>query len=199
MQQQGIPTRFKGVNFRSRLEAKWAHVFDLLGWDWLYEPIDLEGWVPDFLIRCRGKRDLLIDIKPISNYGQGREPLDIFAKIEKAVAPVDDQYFSAVLGTEPGRGEFRPIGWLRNSSWDVAVFCASFDDYEGSRILTDRVGLRQDNLSYEDVISGQHSKGYLYNEHTKSVDDAFREALNRVQWNAKKPKHIADVLASIQI
>jgi len=28
-----IPTLYKDVQFRSRLEAKWAAFFDLLGWD----------------------------------------------------------------------------------------------------------------------------------------------------------------------
>jgi hypothetical protein len=45
-----IPTTYNGVQFRSRLEAKWAAFFDLLGWRWHYEPLDLDGWIPDFLI-----------------------------------------------------------------------------------------------------------------------------------------------------
>jgi hypothetical protein len=43
-----IPTRYGGVQFRSRLEARWAAFFDLAGWRWQYEPIDLAGWIPDF-------------------------------------------------------------------------------------------------------------------------------------------------------
>jgi hypothetical protein len=44
------PTRYKSTLFRSRLEARWAAFFDLMGWCWQYEPIDLEGWTPDFLV-----------------------------------------------------------------------------------------------------------------------------------------------------
>ena len=33
-----IPTEYKGVKFRSRLEAKWAIFFDTLGIEWEYEP-----------------------------------------------------------------------------------------------------------------------------------------------------------------
>jgi hypothetical protein len=44
------PTRYKGVLFRSRLEAQWAAFFDLCRWRWKYEPIDLEGWTPDFYL-----------------------------------------------------------------------------------------------------------------------------------------------------
>lgn len=45
-----IPTLYNGVQFRSRLEARWAAFFDLLGWRWTYEPVDLAGYIPDFFI-----------------------------------------------------------------------------------------------------------------------------------------------------
>jgi hypothetical protein len=45
------PTMYSGVQFRSRLEATWAAFFDLANWQWKYEPIDLEGWVPDFWVK----------------------------------------------------------------------------------------------------------------------------------------------------
>ena len=56
---RAIPTYYKGINFRSRLEARWAIIFDRLGIDWHYETegydiqID-EGYtiryLPDFLL-----------------------------------------------------------------------------------------------------------------------------------------------------
>ena len=46
----GIPTMYDGYRFRSRLEARWAAFFDLAGWEWKYEPIDLDGWIPDFWV-----------------------------------------------------------------------------------------------------------------------------------------------------
>ncbi len=53
-----ITTFYKGYCFRSRLEAKWAAYFDLLGLPWLYEPKDLEYYIPDFIIH-----DLLVEVK----------------------------------------------------------------------------------------------------------------------------------------
>lgn len=47
---RGIPTVYAGVRFRSRTEARWAAFFDALGWPWAYEPIDLDGYVPDFVL-----------------------------------------------------------------------------------------------------------------------------------------------------
>ena len=43
-------TEYAGHTFRSRLEATWAAFFDLCGISWSYEPIDLNGWVPDFAL-----------------------------------------------------------------------------------------------------------------------------------------------------
>lgn len=49
MRIQAKPTLYKGVRFRSRLEARWAVFFDSLGLRWLYEPkTDAVGYMPDF-------------------------------------------------------------------------------------------------------------------------------------------------------
>ena len=56
-----IPTRYAGVQFRSRLEARWAALFDLISWRWEYEPIDLNGYIPDFIVES----DYLVEVKPI--------------------------------------------------------------------------------------------------------------------------------------
>lgn len=61
-----IETTYRGYKFRSRLEAKWACVFDQLGWKWEYEPIDLDGYIPDFILN----QDILIEIKPAMSYGE---------------------------------------------------------------------------------------------------------------------------------
>lgn len=65
------PTMYNGVQYRSRLEARWAAFFDLIGWKHEYEPIDLPGWSPDFRVvfpcghsECDGSHELLVEIKP---------------------------------------------------------------------------------------------------------------------------------------
>ena len=57
-----IPTMYQGQLFRSRLEARWASFFDSLGWEWEYEPIDLKGYIPDFVLRFH--KPLLVEVKP---------------------------------------------------------------------------------------------------------------------------------------
>lgn len=58
------PTTYAGVEFRSRLEATWAAFFDICGVKWEYEPVDLDGWVPDFSLKLSGAL-VLAEVKPV--------------------------------------------------------------------------------------------------------------------------------------
>lgn len=54
-----IVTEYDGVEFRSRLEAKWAVLFNQLGIRWQYEPYTIKrsgqaGYLPDFLLSGLG-------------------------------------------------------------------------------------------------------------------------------------------------
>ena len=63
MMPKAIPTQYRFVQFRSRLEARWAAFFDLLGWPWEYEPIDLDGYIPDFILTFPYAH-ILVEVKP---------------------------------------------------------------------------------------------------------------------------------------
>lgn len=52
---KAIETVYKGYNFRSRVEARWAVFLDALGWNWEYEREGFEfedgtRYLPDFFI-----------------------------------------------------------------------------------------------------------------------------------------------------
>lgn len=57
-----IPTRYAGIEFRSRLEARWAALFGLADISWEYETLDLDGYIPDFII---SNGQVLVEVKPI--------------------------------------------------------------------------------------------------------------------------------------
>lgn len=63
-----IPTTYADVNFRSRLEARWAVLFDLLRWRWDYEPFDGPGIIPDFLVVAGNARQFIIEVKPVADF-----------------------------------------------------------------------------------------------------------------------------------
>lgn len=67
MDYAAIPTLYAGVQFRSRLEARWAALFDLISVTWRYEPIDLRGYIPDFVVTWIGGAEILVECKPALN------------------------------------------------------------------------------------------------------------------------------------
>jgi hypothetical protein len=73
-----IPTVYMGTLFRSRLEARWAALFDLLDIEWDYEPFDLKGYVPDLLIQL--KVPVLVECKPITLAAEFTAPQKKIAK-----------------------------------------------------------------------------------------------------------------------
>lgn len=64
-----IQTAYKGYNFRSRLEARWAVFFDHLGVKWEYEPegfeIDGQRYLPDFRTISPQRLVSWYEIKPL--------------------------------------------------------------------------------------------------------------------------------------
>lgn len=74
-----IETCYRGYRFRSRLEARWAVVFDTLGWHWEYEPegFDLPAgkYLPDFLVYSKGGKGWW-EIKPARAVRPTRPVLD---------------------------------------------------------------------------------------------------------------------------
>lgn len=115
-----VPTVYEGVNFRSRLEARWAAMFDLLGWEWEYEPVELAGYIPDFRLPgvvmperawCRAGiavEQCLIEIKPIVDPACFSSAID---KAVQALLPGDRQLTRFIfLGDRP---------WLSNGAMGV--------------------------------------------------------------------------------
>lgn len=112
-------TDYAGVTFRSRLEARWAYAFDLLGVPWQYEPRCFRtpegGYLPDFLV---GKaRPFWLEIKgpePIERdyvraryvVGQTRQ------KFRFLVGPIQKAPTHGILRTRVLQGKvWRPADW----------------------------------------------------------------------------------------
>lgn len=63
-------TTYNGVNFRSILEARWAAFFDLVDLKWKYEPYEINGKVPDFVLYANNETEYetnqtIVEIKPL--------------------------------------------------------------------------------------------------------------------------------------
>lgn len=61
-----IRCQYKGINFRSLLQARWACFFDELRWTWQYEPFKMDGYIPDFLVTfSEDHPSIVVDVKPL--------------------------------------------------------------------------------------------------------------------------------------
>lgn len=94
-----IPTTYKGIDFRSRLEARWAVLFDLFKWEWEYEPIDLNGWTPDFKIK--GNEDILVEVKPYGVFTSYPEFDERWIEQMEKIAKADPDLSILLLSNSP--------------------------------------------------------------------------------------------------
>ncbi len=77
-EQTPVITEYGGTTFRSQLEARWAAYFDRRGIAWEYEPVQFNGWTPDFLLVLNGS-EAYAEVKPVSEF-----PMDVAQRILNA-------------------------------------------------------------------------------------------------------------------
>lgn len=209
---KAIATTYAGVNFRSRLEAKWAAFFDIAGWPWEYEPFDMDGWAPDFMLK--GAVPALVEVKPISfppgnpKYPEGEHLIGAARQVaQKAFkeadayrarqpTPDDDEFYFApsrrhrevlVLGVGPF-----PCS-AGGDGWGLGVF-ASESDAGGTDIARLGEGYGRALDYYASMMSFQYRIGGQYegDHHLRECDPynspvaIWRQASNIVQWQAKR-------------
>lgn len=85
---KGTPTVYAGVEFRSRLEARWAAFFDQLGVRWTYEPFDGNGYIPDFLLPAGTPEHA------VRRVWLGQMIAEVISKLQRSspIDPGDDYY-----------------------------------------------------------------------------------------------------------
>jgi hypothetical protein len=186
-----IPTRYGGTQFRSRLEARWAAFFDLLGWSWEYEPIDLDGYIPDFIVEYTHKLDgkpyhvrRLVEVKPALALD---EFMDAIAKIENSGWEGIATVVGAKLFSRHDCAEY-----IFQLERDVHATCPDFWQRYRSDITDVAAGLSsyitKDNVVFSRTagVLGEVMQRMTWRPLAiaESRVSAWREAGNRVQWRA---------------
>ena len=124
----GIQTKYRGIEYRSRLEARWASFMTRLGWEFTYEPFDGDSYIPDFIVH--GDRPLFIEVKPAMTDSEYYEP---FNKVSEGLKYWDHTFF--IVGASPiayGWNNFAGIlGFVPNShSQDIPDYVTSLNSRE---------------------------------------------------------------------
>ncbi|MCD6539286.1 MAG: hypothetical protein J7K37_01075 [Candidatus Omnitrophica bacterium] len=188
---KGIITYWRYRKYRSRLEARWACMFDLLGWKYEYEPYDLNGWIPDFILV--GDTEILVDVKPYTT-------LKEFEECEL------DKIMKAIKGTEKYGKEILLLGctiFEKAECWASAPALGWLGEFgrtfgEGVRFgysysfgyavfnHNKYWGFFHDSMWYKDRITGLYDgDNHIIIPTYEEVLELWNKAGNQTQW--KKP------------
>lgn len=131
------PTMYKGVQFRSRLEARWAAFFDVAGWGWEYEPFCIDDWLVDFRVEyeCSWRpqrkggsytnHTMLIEVKPVYDIKEfDAEYIQIQKKYDE-IKWLPDAEFPTLPPTLPGNTQCVALFGINPTvtSWEDSCFC----------------------------------------------------------------------------
>jgi hypothetical protein len=177
----GIWTIYNGRRYRSRLEARWAAFFDRLGWPYEYEPIDLDGYIPDFVMTF--KSPLLVEVKPefsVEGLRQHRQRIEASGWQHEALL-VGATFFPAGHVGEPAIGLLaeRFVGFGEPTPWPEA-------DWEGAATMFCEQhkgpGLHHQVQSYTCRVCGGGDGDHHLGDAGSLFEDAWAAAGNDVQW-----------------
>lgn len=165
----GIPTMYDGVQFRSRLEAKWAYVFTAFEWRWTYEPFDADGYIPDFILHL--DTPCVVEVKPVTTLSEYTATLD------DAITRLGDHWKHDVLVVGVAPYYVTPkhnwsLGMAHNSHpFEVRRPDAVWPEViTGTKVIT----LNANNTGLTGgTISAAH------------MDDGWKQAGNATQWKPK--------------
>lgn len=123
---KAIETRYAGCRFRSRLEARWAVLFDHLGIQWEYEPqgfeLDAGRYLPDFYlpgtrewVEVKGSQPDSTDMAKCLEFGtlqqrEGRIFLLLQGEIPRSPVVIQKRLGIPVLLYQGKRFEQQPVG-----------------------------------------------------------------------------------------
>lgn len=190
----GIPTKSKGYNMRSRLEARWAEFFTQMGWVWEYEPFDLPGWIPDFSIRTHDDKLLLVEVKPPSVADEIKKCTDALE-----CAKLDCMFFVCGTGPYVNGNDHVVIGaWIGSAGhWDSREE-GRWEEYDDVALVDSRLcekeakytgekdrgyGVCESVFSYADRITGHYCKG-VDTPHWPTIQTIWADGCNRTQWRS---------------
>jgi len=184
---------YKGMKFRSKLEARYFNHFTNLGWDFDYEPEvpGLMGYQPDFVIYPSKERDerfeeykpIYVEIKPIrevKDYYVDPEYKNFREKIKRCWNPKNDLIlFGGALKSKWGCAATALC--LENKIYDhITSYCFTYS-YGG---YGKHIGLQLMSMYEYVLLEGTNSLFWDYRM-DNPLNSEYEKVLNRIEtsWN----------------
>ena len=204
---KAIPINIEGIQFRSKLEARWYLFMKNLGWNIEYEP-EIEGiigWIPDFLILGSGTfgtNKVLVEVKPFQTFSdfEGDYASQTIKKIENSLKNTLKQYDAVLLvgsSLNLGKAECGDghtfVGGKIIRNYNVKEE-PNIKFYNENFAYTDRpggkfkVGVCDENVWFHDVINNDHDGGYgLDKDNYDFIYRCWNESGTQLQWKKITP------------
>lgn len=191
-----MQTTYKKRIYRSRLEARWAAFFDLLGFEYDYEPaVDLDGWIPDFIIHGPAtlhpfrQMSFFVEVKP---YLHLSEFFDVRQKVDASLRTSHLKRIPILfLGISPWRTKGIAARGLQDPGFLGWVYGTGIRD-QGKRItkytIMEEVFLYEGNFHMQyDIQDKRNFFGWSMDGRGERVSftilqEFWNQAGNAVQW-----------------
>ena len=182
--QSGTSTRGpRGIRCKSRVDAHWAYIFDELGWSWEYQPVDLNGYIPDFIITFAAAQ-VLVKVKETSNIWEDPQQEQYIDEIKKSgwagyYIIIGDNYKEGTYEYWMNIGLLGKVGEYNELDEVVIRKTRTFWHLGGDELKYD-IGLYPVGMNYsDDVRFGDNAY------HWKNCDDDAAEMFGNVWFIAE--------------
>ena len=187
-----IPIKIEGIQFRSKLEAKWYLFMKRLQWRIEYEPQELpeiNGWIPDFMIMGKDKK-ILVDVKPIYSVDDWNKNHPSYKKILESGIK-NTKYELLILGASFNLGGsvfgilYEHPDYPKDLIEATDYYCDPFPD--SSVVFTSdgfQFGFLPTDFSWDCRITGKGGKIYLYegDDNYNRLEKIWNECGSKLQW-----------------
>jgi hypothetical protein len=189
-----IPTKINGIQFRSKLEARWYLFMKKLQWRIEYEPQEIpeiNGWIPDFMIIGKNRK-ILVDVKPIYSIDEWNENHPSYKKIlESGVRNTKYELLIVGASFDLGGSVFGILyEHLEQMKKDfLESHDCHYDPFYNSPVVFTGYGFQfgflPTNSNWNCRITGESGKIYLYegDHRYKRLEEVWNECGSQLQWN----------------
>lgn len=153
----GKKTKYRGIEFKSQCEARWAALFDILKWSWEYEP-NGESTFPDFEVTA-GKKKFYLEVK-----GSLFDDVEIIVEVDESHDDASEEHGEPPVGTSlcPNiLGIWLPERWVSHP---------------------DAIKARESAKRYKQEVLVGDAQGHHYYIHMRRLNASAPEAWRRTTF-----------------